>query len=390
MGVVTREITPDVIDRAARTTGENRDRTKSALSASVPSVLTALSDVATSNEGAAHLKHVIDESQRRGGTAATPFGSAASAGAGAALFDEEAGDRSSSISSAIARSSGVKPESAHQLLGGVTSLALMAIGKNASGIGPESLKAMFREQRGDWLRRLPGPIASLFGTAAAPRAAVATGTQQVVERERVGGPAIRELRTTHRRGWLGPLLLLAALILVAIPLIRGLRRPTAPLPSKPVAMQPLPPAENISIALPNGQSVTVTRGSATYGLATFLAGSGATPQRFTLSPFNYDFASTKLTPESMKTVDELAAILNAYPTASIRVESHTDNVGTPESNLQLSQSRSEAVKGLLASRDVAASRIETAGLGQENPIATNDTTEGRAQNRRTDIVVTGR
>src|SRR5262249_52090977 len=120
------------------------------------------------------------------------------------------------------------------------------------------------------------------------------------------------------------------------------------------------------------------------------AGDTPVPQRFTLVPMNFEFGSTRLTPESQGTLNDVASILAAFPTSTVRVESHTDNVGSVESNLELSLSRSEAVKGMLGGKGVDLSRITTAGLGQENPIASNDTEEGRAQNRRTDIVVTSR
>jgi outer membrane protein OmpA-like peptidoglycan-associated protein len=61
-----------------------------------------------------------------------------------------------------------------------------------------------------------------------------------------------------------------------------------------------------------------------------------------------------------------------------------------ESNLNLSQARADAIKNELIDRGVDGSRIETAGMGQELPIASNDTAEGRAKNRRSEIVVTSR
>ncbi|HXT97591.1 MAG TPA: OmpA family protein, partial [Polyangia bacterium] len=82
--------------------------------------------------------------------------------------------------------------------------------------------------------------------------------------------------------------------------------------------------------------------------------------------------------------------LRAYPSATIRVESYTDNVGTAAANLDLSRDRSETVKGLLGGKGIDPTRVATAGLGQESPIASNQTDTGRALNRRTDIVVTGR
>jgi outer membrane protein OmpA-like peptidoglycan-associated protein len=211
-----------------------------------------------------------------------------------------------------------------------------------------------------------------------------------IDRGRVSAtPAIRRLEGPERRGWLAPLILLGALVLVAIPLLRAFRRPAVQtevlhnLPSE--AMGVITP-----LALPNGQTLTVQRGSPTYEMATFLAGTAPAPARFTMAPLNFQFATTQLTPESTPTLDDVGAILRAYPTATIRVESYTDSVGTAAANLDLSRDRSETVKALLGSRGIDPARVTTAGLGQENPIASNDTESGRAQNRRTDFVVTGR
>ena len=80
-----------------------------------------------------------------------------------------------------------------------------------------------------------------------------------------------------------------------------------------------------------------------------------------LSPLHFAFATTSLTPQSKENVNQVAAILQAHPEASIRIESHTDNIGTPESNQALSEARSEAVKTMLVERNIDASRIETRG-----------------------------
>ena len=96
------------------------------------------------------------------------------------------------------------------------------------------------------------------------------------------------------------------------------------------------------------------------------------------------------TPESQGTLDDIAAALSEHPAATIRVESHTDNVGTLESNLNLSQARARSIKNELVDRGVEAARIETAGMGQDLPIASNDTPDGRATNRRSEIIVTSR
>ena len=395
LGLVNREITPEVIHRAALQLGEDDDRLRSALSTTVPSVLTALSDVASSETGASHLTRVIrgiDANRPGADSVASILGSTAGRAQGTTLFDGETGARGSQIADAVARASGIKADSAHQLLGGATGATLLTIGRSSQGLDAEGLRSMLGEQRGDFVRRLPGPVASIFGDAKVDvRKAAAVVERPVVERARaVEAPAIRRVPAPERRGWLAPLVLLGALVLIAIPLLRAMRRPAIHsqllhnLPAEAVSRATIP------LALPNGQSLTVVRGSAVYQLASFLGGTEAAPARFTLSPMNFEFASTQLTPESLTTVDQVSAILRAYPTATVRVESYTDSVGTPAANLDLSRDRSETVKGLLGGKGIDPTRVTTAGLGQENPIASNQTESGRAQNRRTDIVVTGR
>jgi outer membrane protein OmpA-like peptidoglycan-associated protein len=240
-------------------------------------------------------------------------------------------------------------------------------------------------------------VASLFNGHG--RAAAIPG-ERAYEDRIVTGPAIRELEAP-RRNWMIPLILVA-LALLAIPLLRGLRRPKAPeLPPTPQVMAPVPtpsatppmetkPAPAPEEALPAPAPVAVEPGTAEE-LAEFLATPGeATPHAFAPTPLNFPFGSAKPTAESMGTLDEIASALNAHPSATIRVESHTDNVGTLESNLNLSQARAESVKDQLVERGVDGTRIETAGMGQDLPIASNDTPEGRAENRRSEIVVTAR
>jgi outer membrane protein OmpA-like peptidoglycan-associated protein len=410
MGIVSRQITPDVVRSVATQLSEDRGSTASALTAAVPSVLTALSDVASSDIGARHLKEVIDEKRRSVGQADEdrslfPSGSAAADEHAATLIDDELGPRSSSIAAAVASTSGIKPDSAHRLMSGVATVAVAALAQSSGGMGAGALQSMLREQRGRWVQRLPGPVASLFNGHGR---AAAVAPERAYEEHVVTGPAIRELEAP-RRNWMIPLILVA-LALLAIPVMRGLRRPPAPaLPERPQVTMPAEPAPSAAPPVetapapvpaptapvpeptaPEPEATAVEPGS-TADLAAFLAGTGEmTPQAFAPSPLNFAFGSAKPTPESMGTLDDIAATLNAHPAATIRVESHTDNIGTPESNLDLSQARADSVKSELVDRGVAASRIDTAGMGQDLPIASNETPEGRAKNRRSEIVVTGR
>ncbi|MCL2328350.1 MAG: OmpA family protein [Bacteroidetes bacterium] len=117
----------------------------------------------------------------------------------------------------------------------------------------------------------------------------------------------------------------------------------------------------------------------------------ATPapaQTVTTSIDNIDFAtnSSKITKPNAE-LDDLAAQLKANPTWKAEISGHTDNTGTDAINNPLSKKRAEAVKTYLINKGVAASRITTQGFGSKKPIASNDTPEGRKQNRRVEIKV---
>jgi len=86
-------------------------------------------------------------------------------------------------------------------------------------------------------------------------------------------------------------------------------------------------------------------------------------------------------------LNKLAAFLNRYETRTAMIEGHTDNVGTEDSNLGLSQRRAAAVQSYLVNRGVNANRITAAGEGETSPIASNDTATGRQQNRRVEVII---
>ena len=124
-------------------------------------------------------------------------------------------------------------------------------------------------------------------------------------------------------------------------------------------------------------------------MARFLANTAdtAVPKPFVFEDLNYQTGSAGLTPESARTVTDVVAILKAYPTAKVRLEGHTDNTGDPAANKQLSLNRAKSVRDMMVANGIDAARLDYAGFGQERPIASNDTEDGRAKNRRTELVV---
>jgi len=97
--------------------------------------------------------------------------------------------------------------------------------------------------------------------------------------------------------------------------------------------------------------------------------------------------SSELQPVAKTNIESLAKILNKYPDTNILIEGDTDNTGTNEYNQKLSERRAQAVADYQKGLGIAGSRISTVGLGELNPIASNDTEYGREQNRRVEVAI---
>ncbi|HKC69453.1 MAG TPA: OmpA family protein [Bacteroidia bacterium] len=104
----------------------------------------------------------------------------------------------------------------------------------------------------------------------------------------------------------------------------------------------------------------------------------------------YDFDKATLRPESMSELERLVQLLNENPTLTIELSSHTDNKGTDEYNQKLSQQRAQSVVDFLINKNIAKNRLVAKGYGETVPVATNDTDEGRQQNRRTEFKILSR
>lgn len=101
----------------------------------------------------------------------------------------------------------------------------------------------------------------------------------------------------------------------------------------------------------------------------------------------FDTAKSDIKPESAQAIGEIAKLLKADPSLKIFVVGHTDNVGTLDANMKLSQARAEAVvQALVKTHGVAAARLKSFGNGPYAPVAANDNESGRAKNRRVELV----
>jgi outer membrane protein OmpA-like peptidoglycan-associated protein len=413
LSLVKRQMTPEAIGAAANELGEDRERMASAVSAMVPTVLEALSDVARTDRGAAHLTEAIASEA----AVEEPSPVVRLVGGGTRLdrnlLDDELGGGAWALSNNAARSAGIGRESAHRLLGGVASMTLFALAKSGRAISPGALRSVLGSApEGDVVY----DATTEYGATAEPE-------------RHMGSTAIRELERPRRSWtWLW-VVALALAALAAIFLLRSNTRfrtsppakptpaetapvtaappapPTMAAPAKPApaqqaapapapqaaAPQPAPPQAAAPLAAAPARDEVAGAAATPVGeLAAFLGSDeGGTPRTFPL-PISYTTGATTPDAGSTAIVDQLATVLNDNPSAEIRLESHADSLGSTAANQTLSEKRSEAVKSMLVQRGVDEARIETTGMGHEQPTASNDTFAGRTDSRRTDVVVTDR
>jgi len=101
---------------------------------------------------------------------------------------------------------------------------------------------------------------------------------------------------------------------------------------------------------------------------------------------NFDTDKATIKPESKPAIDEIQKLLSGDPALKVVIEGHTDNSGAADHNKKLSEERAQSVKAALAANGIDAGRLQAKGLGQDKPIADNTTEEGKAKNRRVEIV----
>lgn len=102
----------------------------------------------------------------------------------------------------------------------------------------------------------------------------------------------------------------------------------------------------------------------------------------------FDFDKSSLTSQAKTNLNKLVTVFKDNPNTNINIFGYTDNVGTQNYNINLSKNRANSVKVYLISNGLAGKRLKTQGLGMEDPISSNETAEGRSQNRRVEFAIT--
>ena len=110
-------------------------------------------------------------------------------------------------------------------------------------------------------------------------------------------------------------------------------------------------------------------------------------KKIVLRGVNFDFDKYNIRPDAVPILEEAAKTLKDESQLTVAVNGYTDAIGSAEYNQRLSERRANSVKAYLEQLGVGSGRLTAQGFGKTNPVATNDTAEGRAQNRRVELVV---
>jgi outer membrane protein OmpA-like peptidoglycan-associated protein len=405
--LINDNITGDVISKLADFLGESPKSTSSALSSAIPSILAGLVNKSTDTQGASTILSLLNQGSHDGGilnNLVTAFsggdGTNKLLATGATLLNSIFGHKMDGVANLIANASGISKTSSNSLLGLLMPVIFGVLGKTVKSEGITSaagLASFLGSQSGFLKNLLPAGLSSILGIANLnDLGKKASATAAHVVEESSGG-----------FGRFLPWLLLPLLLALGWGLFKNLKLPTAPAPEVSVPNVSAPDVSMPQIVAPVVEKVgdffetTLSSGFAIKGakdgienkLIVFIQDTGKAVDEtiwFSMDGITFDTDKATLTPESTVQVTNIAEILKAFPNVKIKIGGYTDNTGDANHNLTLSGERANTVKNALVAAGIDASRLEAKGYGSEHPVATNETEEGRQQNRRIDVQVTAK
>ena len=408
----------NLISSAATSLGESEGGIQKALSGAIPSLLAGLVSKADSHEGAAGLLDLAKQAagsgilNNLGGFLGNDNNSLLSKGA--EMLKGILGDKAGGIASLVSNFAGIKHSSASSLLSMAAPVALGALGKHAgdSNLSASGLMSFLAEQKSSIINALPsglGAIAGLLGlggagdavSAAAGKAttAVHSAAHYTEPAAEAGGNGLK---------FLMPLLLAILAVAFAIYLFKGCTGSTkeAIVTEEHVAEKVSPAVETpaavtttvrelFKVKLPNDTILDAYKGGIEDKLVAFLGtdykklGEDSLKKVwFDFDNLNFKTASADLTDESQKQVDNIAAILKAFPAVKLKIGGYTDKVGDEAANKKLSDARAKAVKAALAKLGVGGQITAAEGYGSAFAVYAADAPESdRVKDRHVSVSV---
>jgi OOP family OmpA-OmpF porin len=379
---------PQVVGPIASRMGESTDTVQRGLQSGSAAMLAGIAAKADQPGFMSQIFSLVTHPANSSGalsSVASNLGSAAP-GSGTPLVDLASrftssifGSSQSAITDAVGRFSGLGGGKASHLMAMAAPLVLGVLGQHVreNGLSAGDLGSALKAEAPNLQRFLPSGIGSLLSGGIPSVATVA--------------PAAVAAGAANR--WLLPGVVIAALILAALWFFHRSKAPApeAETPAPVSAPAATLPAGFFKLKLPDGTELNVPESGIENQLATFIADSSKPVDKTTWFNFDrltFDTGKATLQSSSQEQLDNVAAILKAYPNVHVKVGGYTDNSGKAAANLKLSDDRAKNVMEALVAGGIDKARLEAKGYGDAHPVASNDTEEGRAQNRRISLLVT--
>lgn len=404
--------TNDLVSKMASSFGESEGGIQKAISGAIPAVLSGLLNKAGSSDGAASLLNLSKDAAGSGilGNLGNLLGGGTLLSKGMDMLKGLFGDKTGSITSTIANFAGIRESSASSLLSVAAPAALGAVGKHVTqnNLGLSGLTSFLAEQKDNILKAVPsglniagalglgslGDIGSKLsnlvgGASSSVRQAAGTASQYAGDAANKAGKGMK---------WLWPLLLALLVVLGLIYFLRGrgdktgdtaavTEQPTTASTDTIATTAPVMTLESIKVKLADGTELDAYKGGIEDRLVVFLndaSTKGGKDVWYDFDNLNFKTGSAELTEESMKQVNNIAAILKAYPKLVIKIGGYTDKSGDDAVNMKLSQSRADAVHAALKNTGANAKQLAGAeGYGSQFAKAAADAPdEERKKDRR--------
>lgn len=363
---------PDLISKAASALGESESGVTKAIGAAVPSLLSGIMSSAKS-DGGANLFNLAKQAADSGilGNLGNMFGGSGSSNLmsmGTSMLSGLLGNKAMGLTSLLSTFTGMKSSSIGSILSAVAPVALSFIGKHAlsNNLSASGIMSWLTGQKSAITSAMPAGlnVSSLFDGGAAQSVESAT-RKLVTEPEK---PATN---------WLWPLI--AALVGLALLwyFMRGCNAKeevaaavdTVAVTPPVVETPPVVVRESFKVKLPDGVELDAYKGGIEDKLVAFLNDPASVAGKdvwFDFDNLNFETGSAKITAESQTQINNIAAILKAYPKLKIKIGGYTDKSGQADANKALSQSRADAVLAALKATGASVAQLTGAeGYGSE-------------------------
>lgn len=391
--------TNDVTTKLASSFGESEGGIQKAIGGSIPAVLAGLLNKAGTSEGASSILNLSKEAAGSGllsNLAGFAGGGSSFIGKGLDWLRRLFGDKVDHLTSLIAGFAGIRESSASSVLSVAAPAALGTLGNQVTqqNLGVSGLTSLLASQKDSILSALPSGLnlAGALGLGSlSDLGSRLTGTYS-----NAATTARATAAQTTRRGnrWVMPLILALIAIGALYYLIKGCNNQAEDVGVIPAAdtlptntAVETPAMASIKVVLPDGVELDAYKGGIEDRLVAFLndpASQGGKDVWFDFDNLNFETGSATLTAESMKQVNNIAAILKAYPKLKIKIGGYTDKSGDAAVNKKLSQDRADATLGALRNTGANGAQLTGAeGYGSEFATVAADAPDGeRRKDRR--------